>query len=296
MFRAEMIFEDIKVKMQRFIIVKLKHEHHPILANSFFSSGLFCSAIAQHQQRPTAGARGAAMGGTGVLFQDIHSAFSNPAGVARLENAEILAFGEQRFLNSPIQQIGVAFAYPLSIGTVGVTAHSFGIEDYQERKFGLLYARPLLENLTIGAQFNYFQTQVPRYGNKSIVSFELGIQMQLATPLQFGVHVYNPIPLTWVDDVRLPSVFTAALSYTPSQRLLLTAELEKELDFAPRFRAGLEYNFSERFFLRAGVATQFEQVSLGIGLALENGLRIDVAARYHPVLGMSPSAGVVYGF
>lgn len=257
---------------------------------------LFQTSFAQHQQRPNAGARGIAMSGTGVLFQDIHAAFSNPAGVSQLEKAAVLAFGEQRFLNSPIQQIGVAFAYPLSIGTFGVTAHSFGIEDYQERKFGLLYARPLLENLSIGAQFNYFQTQVPRFGTQSIVSFELGMQMQLATPLHFGVHVYNPIPLTWQDELRLPSVFTAALSYTPSERLLLMMELEKELDFAPRFRAGLEYNFAERFFLRAGIATQFEQVSLGMGLALDNGLRIDVAARYHPILGMSPSVGVVYGF
>jgi hypothetical protein len=251
---------------------------------------------AQHQHRPLAGARSVGMGGTGLFFQDVHAAFSNPAGLARLRQAQILTFAEQRFVNSPIQRIGAAVAYPVSFGTFGATVHSFGIEDYQERRLGLLYARQLFDNLTIGAQFNYFQTQQTFYGNRSVLNAEFGFQLRMSSELQLGAHIYNPIPVQFADDLRLPSVFTTGLGYTPSERILLMVELEKEMNDALRFRAGAEYNFGELFYLRAGVATQFEQVSFGLGVALENGLRIDVAAMYHSLLGVSPSVSIVYGF
>ncbi|MEM1325035.1 MAG: hypothetical protein AAGI23_03725 [Bacteroidota bacterium] len=259
---------------------------------------LFCASIsvAQHQHRPLAGARSVGMGGTGLLFQDVHAVFSNPAGLAHLEAAAVLTFAEQRFVNSPIQRIGAAAAYPTTFGTIGGTIHNFGIEDYQERRIGLAYARQLFDNLTIGAQFNYFQTLQTFYGNRSLLNAEVGFQLRMSNELQLGAHIYNPIPVQFSEDLRLPSVFTTGLSYAPSERLMLMAELEKEMNDTLRFRAGVEYNFGDLFYMRAGVATQFQQVSFGLGVALDNGLRLDVAAMYHSLLGVSPSVGIAYGF
>ncbi|MEM9886031.1 MAG: hypothetical protein AAF849_09070 [Bacteroidota bacterium] len=251
---------------------------------------------AQNIQAPLAGARGAAMGGSGVIFGDINSAFSNQAGLTQLDQMAAMVFAERRFLASPINHIAAAFAYPSGFGTLGFSINSFGVENYQEQKIGLIYARQLLEGLSIGAQFDYFNVNIPLYGNRGAITFELGLQAQLLKKLSFGFHLYSPARIELVSDAVLPSIYKAGIGYTPSDKVLLTAEVEKDIDYPTRFRGGLEYAFSAIFFFRAGFATQPTLVSLGMGLQLKSALVIDVAASYHQILGVSPSVGVAYKF
>ena len=151
---------------------------------------LFASAclFAQNNQSPLAGARGAAMGNTGILFTDINSAFVNQAGLTNLDGLAATVFAERRFLNSPINNISGAIAAPVGFGTFALTINSFGIENYQEQKIGLAYARKLLNGLSIGAQFDYLSTNIPQYGNAGVFTFEVGMQAKLLNNLhsRFG--------------------------------------------------------------------------------------------------------------
>ncbi|MEL6717744.1 MAG: hypothetical protein AAFO82_01650 [Bacteroidota bacterium] len=254
----------------------------------------FVCLFAQNNQSPVAGAKGAAMGNTGLLFTDINSAFVNQAGLANLEGFAGSIFAERRFLNSPINNISGVVAAPIGLGTFALTINSFGIENYQEQKIGLAYARQLLDGLSIGVQFDYLSTNIPQYGSAGVFTFEAGLQAQLLKDLSFGFHLYSPAQIDLVEDLPLPTIYKAGLAYTPSDKVFLTVEVEKDIDYPVRFKAGVEYQFSETFFLRTGVATQPTLASLGIGVLFNERLAIDISASYHQILGVSPSVGLSY--
>jgi len=262
---------------------------------TFFFLFFFAFLLAQNNQSPLAGARGAAMGNTGILFTDIHSTFVNQAGLASLEGIAASVFAERRFLNSPINNISGAVAAPIGFGTFALTINSFGIENYQEQKIGLAYARQLLDGLSIGVQFDYLSTNIPQYGTAGVFTFEAGLQAQLLKDIQFGFHLYSPTQIQIVEEVILPTIYKAGLAYTPSEKVFLTVEVEKDIDYPVRFKAGVEYQFSDVFFFRTGFATQPTLASLGIGVLFDERLAIDIAASYHQILGISPSVGVSYG-
>lgn len=254
------------------------------------------SLAAQNIQSPVIGARGAGMGGTGVVFSDINSAFSNQAGLANLDKISALAIAERQFLKSPINNVSVAVAYPSGFGTFALTLNNYGIEGYKEQKIGLAYARKLFDQLSIAAQFDYLNTSIPIYGSRGVFTFEVGLQAKLLDELSFGFHLYSPAQVELLEETTLPTIYTAGLAYTPSKKAYLTLEIEKDIDYPVRFKAGLEYRFVENFFFRTGIATQPTLVSMGVGLLLENGLLLDIATSYHQVLGISPSVGIGYEF
>ncbi len=76
---------------------------------------------------------------------------------------------------------------------------------------------------------------------------------------------------------------------------LLLAEAEKNIDFSARFKAGAEYKIADALHLRGGVATNPAQYFMGAGINLKD-LKIDFAASYHQVLGVTPAISLNYLF
>ena len=258
-----------------------------------FLSGFHC-LNAQNGAPPAAGARAVAMGQTGATFTDINSIFANQAGLAHLESMAITAYGEQRFLVSEIRSIGLGAALPTASGTFGLTLHYFGFDQYNEQRIGLAYGRKLLEKLSIGAQFLMLNTRIPEYGNKAVFTFEVGALAELLPQLNLGFHLFSPARIQVTNEDNLPTVLKLGLSYLPSDKLTLLAELEKDIDYAARAKFGVEYQIAEPLFLRLGAATQPTSMSFGLGYALPNGLRLDIASSYHQVLGFTPAAGIIF--
>ncbi len=249
---------------------------------------------AQNGAPPAAGARGAAMSNASVTFSDVNSAFSNQAGLADLETLSFTAVAEQRFLISELQSISAAAALPVTSGTFGLTIQHFGFEDFNQQKIGLAYARKLLESFSIGAQLFAFHTSIPEYGSKASFSFELGFLMQLLPQLRLGAHVHSPAQIEIVKGENLPTIFKIGLAYLPSERVVCTAEVEKDIDFPARTKLGIEYQIAEPLYLRTGVATNPTNVAFGVGYGFKNGLNLDVASVYHQILGFTPTVSVAF--
>lgn len=253
------------------------------------------SIHAQNSVPSIAGARGAGMANASVTFSDIHSAFSNQAGLANLEHFSVVAFAEQRFLLNELQTVSAAAAYPTASGTFGLTLQHFGFEGFNEQKIGLAYARKLLDGLSLGAQVLLLNTQIPEYGSKANITFELGIITQLLPKLQLGAHVYSPMQVELANGENLPTVFKLGLAYLPSEKLLCTAEVEKDIDYPARVKFGVEYQVVEQVHLRTGVATNPTTLAFGVGYKVSN-LILDIASSYHQTLGFTPTVGFVYLF
>lgn len=251
---------------------------------------------AQNGTSSVAGARGLAMGDASVAFQDINSAFSNQAGLSGLKNTEATVFAEQRFQIQEIRSLAAAVAYPTASGVFSLNLGYFGFDDFNEQRIGLAYSRKLLAKLALGAQINYLNFSIPEYGNKGLMSFEIGLQSEIVKNFIIAAHLVNPIGQTLVEGEELPTVFSFGLMTRISDQLLLSGEVEKDIDFDIRTKIGLEYKLIEALMVRLGVATEPAQYSFGMGYLMKEKLRIDVAANYQQQLGFSPGLSISYSF
>lgn len=260
---------------------------------------LFASSLAAQNGTPqNAGARGAAMGNAALTFTDINSAYVNQAGLAFLDQLSFGVYGERRFLAEGLNSFLFAAAYPNEkIGTFGVTVNYFGYANYNEQKIGLAYARKLSENFSLGVQLDYLGTRIPQYGTAASITFEVGLMAKLSDQFTLAAHTYNPMRTQVAGLDRLPSLVNLGLAYQPSEKVLLTAELEKDIYDHPLMgKFGCEYRPIHALAVRAGVqaAAEATQMSFGLGLYLEN-LCIDFSTAYHQVLGFTPAFGLSYG-
>ncbi len=250
---------------------------------------------AQNGVPPYAGARGIAMGDASVNFQGISAAFSNQAGLAYLDGMGFTIGTERRFFTSEISSFSAAFAYPTgNAGTFGLSANYFGYSGYNETRIGLAYARKLGEKVALGAQFDYLGFSIPEYGNKAVFTFELGVQAQLTEDFRIGAHIFSPVRQEIVPDEKVPTVFKLGAAYSPNEKLIISGEVEKDIDLDFSFKAGVEYYLIDILCLRAGVSTEPLQNAFGLGLRLKNGLLLDIASAYHYDLGFTPAVNFSY--
>lgn len=254
----------------------------------FFTSNLH----GQNAFSTPAGAKGIGMGDADLTFRDIHSGFNNQAGLAYLAGFSGAVFSENRFLLKELQLIGLSIAQPTNSGTWGMTLNYFGFEGYNEQKVGINYSRLLFDNLAIGAQFDFLNTQISEYGNAATVTFEVGLQYEISEKLVAGVHVYNPIRAT-IGEEALPSILQIGLTYQLADYLRLSGAVENDTNLPYNLKMGVAYQIFKKVDIRVGVQTNPNRFSFGLGY-LVNRIQLNVAAAYHDVLGFSPSFGVCF--
>jgi len=259
-----------------------------------FSLMLCSSLLAQLGGPQTSGARSLGAGGVGLTFQDVHAGWGNPAGLAGVTQTSFALFAEQRFALSDIRQVSAVGAFVLGESTGGLTVSYYGFEGYNEQRIGLLYGRKLGEKIQLGAQLYTLGVNIPEYGNKQVVSFELGLLTEISPSVTLAGKVANPVRVTLLEGDDLPSVISVGFQYNPGTQVSIFGEVEKDILFPVRVRVGLEYQLLESFFLRAGIATEPSVLSFGIGYFLMDQWRLDLAASYHQYLGFTPGIGVVY--
>lgn len=246
-----------------------------------------------------AGARGAAMGNASSTFTDINSSFSNQAGLGFLEEISFVASGETRFLNTGIYGVSFAAGIPVQkVGTLGISIQHLGNEAYNEQKIGIAYARQLFKRLSIGAQVDYLGARVAEYGAVHTGTFELGLLAKITDEFTLGFHTFSPIriklPTAQLQVMdKLPALFKLGAAYQPAKQVLLTAELEKNLDYPFNGKFGVEYRPLDLLALRAGVQTAPFSASFGLGVQWA-GVQLDIASSYHQALGFTPHVSLLY--
>lgn len=259
---------------------------------SFF---IFTSSVnAQNGYNTTTGARGLGMSDAVMGYQNIDAAFGNQAGLAFLPSFSIMATAQRRLALNELSTTAVAAAYPMNFGTFAVQAQYFGFENYNETKIGLAYARKLGKKIALGAQFSYLSTKIPLYGQSGVPVFEIGLHSEIIKNLSASAHIVSPAEIKINEDESLPTILRLGLTYRPSEKVLMTIQADKDIDYKARFRAGIEYKLSPIFRLRCGTSSHPAQVSFGFGVHLKNGLGIDAASAYHAQIGFLPGVGLRY--
>lgn len=240
------------------------------------------------------GSRAAGMGGASLTVSDAFSAVNNLASAAFLRQGEIGVAGNQPFMINGVNNFLLAAVLPAGPGAFGITVAHFGDRLYREQLIGLGYTRQLAPGLSIGLQLDYLRYAVEEYGNEGGWTFDAGIYYALSEKLQLAAHVFNP-PASRLSrsDVPLPVVFQSGIRYVSSEKLFFMAEAEKDLDHPMRLIFGMEYRPLPEVCLRAGSSTEAAMLSFGAGLRW-NAFWFEVASDWHPVLGITPHAGIRY--
>jgi len=242
-----------------------------------------------------AGARSLAMGGAYVaLADDASGPYWNPAALMQVEEHQFLSmyapFFEQTNYNflsyvHPLRRLG-------SIGISDVLLHSGGYEEVRlvEGVIGtnrsifknaiiISYANNIRERLSLGASLKLIHERVMRYSGNG-QGIDLGLLYQPLDVLNIGLSLQNILQpkVTLIDD---PDVYDINLKAgvalrTFSNRLTLTADINKLVDEKAYFCGGLEFSpwdkpaspSLKRVDLRAGF-NHLQSFTCGLGLKIK---------------------------
>lgn len=246
------------------------------------------SSPAQLNSPATAGSTGLMMGGIGAALTDANSLFANPAGVSSVQTTTLLLQAENRFLQPALSSVQAGILLPTNNETFGFRINHFGPGEYNEQEMALVYARPLSNVISLGGGIHLRQQRIPEYGMRRLLTFSLGVQMELLPNLALGTYLYNPIRQELTPDEYAPTLFLIGARYQPSEQVQLLIEVEKDIDYIARVKAGIAYQLGDVLLLRTGIRTQPTNFSFGLGIPIGSHLQIDVGAWQHQQLGMSP--------
>ncbi len=244
-----------------------------------------------------AGARSAGMAHTYLTQRDIWSIYHNQAGLAYIDRATAGAFFENKFFINDLGYGGFAGAIPLGNGSIGLSYSSLGFSSYNEGKLGLAYGMKVSESIAIGTQLNYHHISIGAedYGKTNALTAELGFSISLSERVSLAAHVFNitRTKLNDFNDERIPTILRFGAGYKISDEVMLTGEVEKDIDKTEIFKGGIEYRPVEILYIRLGAASSPGLFAFGLGLDFKS-FQLDLASTYHSVLGYSPQISLTY--
>ncbi len=245
------------------------------------------------------GARRVALGGAIIgLRGDFWNMFSNPAGIAGLKNPTAGIYMERRYLLSQMNHGAFGFALPFQEKHyAGIEGSGFGFGGYNETRVALTYATVIADKFSLGVKANYTRTSIENYGSAGALHFDLGFHTQITKTFGAGFRVYNATQ-AYVNKPageKLPTLFTLGLAWQPSEKALLVADVEKNVNYPLSFRGGVEYMLAKSLKARVGFSTAPVNVTAGLGLVV-NKFMIDFASSYHQQLGFTPHLGLTWRF
>jgi hypothetical protein len=260
-------------------------------------------------QNQALGGRSAGLAGTSVTLADIWSTHNNQAALAEFEHIAAGFYYENRFAVNELSLKSGAFVLPVKNGAFGVDISYFGYSQYNEQKIGLAYGRKLGKHFSAGLQMDYQSVSIgENYGSTGFITFELGLYSKITDDFVIGAHVYNPFSAKLSNELeeKTPAIFKLGMAYSFSDELTLSIETEKNTNYKPLIRGGLEYDIIEMLSIRIGYSTIPSTVSsekfnissmysFGFGLNLK-ALKINFASSIHQTLGWSPQVSLSYNF
>lgn len=254
------------------------------------------SLFASHDET-LAGARAYGLGGTSLGLSDVWAVYNNQAAMAFIGKPAFGADAENRFLIRELNRYAIAAILPTRAGVFGISASFYGNKLYSEGKTGLSYARSFGKRISAGVQLDYlFVHLAESYGTKHLFTCELGLLGKVTRNLTLATHIFNPlnVKLSAYNNERIPAKIRFGLQYHFFDGLFASVEVEEKFSERPSFHAGVEYRLLKWSFLRTGVSiSDYAVCSLGVGLMLK-WLAVDMAASYHPVLGISQKLSVTF--
>ncbi len=142
---------------------------------------------------------------------------------------------------------------------------------------------------------NYIQYRTEGFGSKGIVSINLGGIAELTPHLSVGAYIVN-INQPEINDLeKLPTKLVAGIGFKPTDKVFMATEIEKDLEYDPVWKLGIEYTFHQKFCARTGYNINPNTAFFGLGFKTKK-FNIDYALQHNTLLRLSHQASIVYQF
>ena len=242
------------------------------------------------------GARAHGMGSSSSCLSDVWSISNNIAGLANTKRITA-AFSYHsvpsfKFFN----RMAAAFAVPAGPGVAGAGVFRFGDDLYNEQIVSLGFANTF-GLASLGLKINCIQYQADGLRARRAFTISFGGLAKLSPHLLFGAHIVNinqPVINEWTEE-RVPTRLVAGVAFTPSEKVTLASEIEKEPDYRATFKCGLEYQALKRIAFRTGFNIHPQAGFFGLGFKQKK-LYLDYSLQYDDTTGISHQATVAIEF
>ncbi len=243
--------------------------------------------------RITAGAAEAGMSYSCVTKPGFWSSFHNQAILAHNTSFSCGFSFDSRF---GIKELGTrvaALSLPAGKASIGALYSHFGFPDFRREMAGLACGLKLSESLSAGVMIDYLSRKTSgEYGNSVSLTFEGGFIFKASGNVVTGIHLFNPVPNS-IRKSCLPSRIRCGAGISLSNSLYAAAEAEMGTGSSIIIRTGLEYNASEKVWIRSGFSTDNNSFSIGIGYIVKS-VKIDTGFAAHEKLGITSTASVSF--
>lgn len=267
-----------------------------ILTYCLFIIGFCTSSIyAQSFHYLSNGAGPVSLANSTIANSSHYAALNNQAGIINDNNWSLTASTQYLYGFTELSSFSGSFIKTLENKTsaISVSVKYFGNSELNTQLFGVAYARQLMKQWKLALQFDVLGYHVEGFGSRYVPTFEIGSIVNASKKLSFGFHLFNPIPWQLNEYEDYPSILRFGVSYQLSDKINMTAEVQKELDEKLNIAAGIEYKMAAPFTIRMGIATLPRQFHAGVGFHF-GGSSIDGAFSWQNQLGMSP--GIAYSY
>jgi hypothetical protein len=233
------------------------------------------------------------MGYTSACLTDEWSLFNNVAGLGKIKKFSASCTYDVNAMFTPFSKAAATASVPGPIA-YAIGFYRFGKSPYQEQLIAL-GAASTLGITSLGLKLNYTRYSIQGFGDKSIITIGFGGITELTSRLSVGASIsnVNQAFLSKADKERIPTVMTAGLLFKVSALLTVAAEIEKDIDYMPIIKAGLEYIVHHKFFFRTGFNLHPEAAFFGFGYKLRK-FKTDYSVQYSLNLGMHHQGGITY--
>ncbi len=242
------------------------------------------------------GARSVSLGQASTALPNTEWAlFGNPAMMSA-ERGSISFFGIRYYGFTEITDMAAAGSYPTNWGVLGVGAHRYGFDLFNENRVRIAY-KNAIQRFHYGVVLNYNHVvQGAGYGSDGAIGIDAGIAAMLFEGAWIAARATNINQPKYAKiEESLPRELAIGLSYQLSEIALFTSDMVKDVRFPLSYRGGIEVYIFQDFAGRIGVTTSPVTFSGGFGYSTKV-WRINVAAQNHVELGISPGLDLTIKF
>jgi hypothetical protein len=243
------------------------------------------------------GARAMGMGYASSTLYDEWAIHNNIAGLAKIEHPAAAFTYESNPSFPAFNRMATVFTAPVKkIGTAGIAIYRFGDDLYNEQILTAGFANTM-GLASLGIKVNYFQYHIESFGNTQAFTVSLGGIAELTPGFTVGAHIVNinQPQLSEQNKERMPTLLILGMGFKPSEKLYLSTEIEKDLDYTLCWKSGVEYKVHKKFTARTGFNLNPQTGFAGLGFKPKK-FQLDYAFRYHMNMGAIHQASVVYLF
>lgn len=217
-------------------------------------------------------------------FQNVIAAWANPAGLSCLPEFTAGIYAENRFLLKAASLYAAMAAIPVSAGAFGAGITRLGNSAWYQQRISGAYGRSVGRKVGIGLQFNYETTAVQGIGTTGSVGVDGGILWHISEKMHTGLQVFK--------SGSMSPVYSGGAGFEASRDCLLTAEIINA-GAVTSVKAAAYYRIVPALALEMGIASSPAYNNAAVIFYLRS-LRIDIAAGFHPQLGITPSTSLIW--